>query len=161
MKNTLSIFFLVFLLSTTDIDEATEFNFDWTANLQITINFTPNEGNDNSAFSFNQTSTNQQMFIHAKLEHNNINGIIRIFGRVPGDRNRFCSCFLGHGISFCGSVEEGIPTGICWRGLVGGAWLYGNVNDVGEFTGNNIAYIYPDLKTVLLGWFINGTMVTS
>ena len=161
MKNTLSIFFLVFLLSTTDIDEATEFNFDWTANLQITINFTPNEGNDNSAFSFNQTSTNQQMFIHAKLEHNNINGIIRIFGRVPVDRNRFCSSFLEPGISFVGRVEEGIPTGICWRGLVGGAWLYGNVNDVGEFTGNNIAYIYPDLKTVLLGWFINGTMVTS
>jgi hypothetical protein len=101
------------------------------------------------------------MVIHAKMEENYINGLIRIFGRVPVGKNKSCSSLLEPGLSFVGRFEDGIPTGICWRGLIGGAWLYGKVDDFGEFTGDEIAYIYPDLKTSLLGKFINGTMVRN
>jgi hypothetical protein len=34
-----------------------------------------------------------------------------------------------------GHYENGIASGICWRGLIGGAWLYGKVDDKGTFTG--------------------------
>jgi histone-lysine N-methyltransferase SETD7 len=45
--------------------------------------------------------------------------------------------------------------------LSGGSWLYGNVDDIGEFTGDQIAYIYPDLNTALFGKFVNGTMIDA
>ena len=44
-------------------------------------------------------------------------------------------------------------------GLIGGAWIYGEVNENGEFTGNNIAYVNQDLKTLFIGAFKNGLMV--
>ena len=102
---------------------------------------------------------NNQIVIYSKLEKNHINGLTRIFGRVTVDKNRSCSNFVEPGVSFIGRFENGIPIGICWRGLIGGAWLYGKVDEIGEFSGDKIAYIYPDLKTALVGRFINGTMV--
>ena len=99
------------------------------------------------------------MVIYGKLEENRINGLTRIFGSVPIDKNSSCSSFVTPTLSFVGRFKNGIPSGYCWRGLIGGAWLYGLVDNNGEFTGDEIAYIYPDLKAVLLGRFINGTMV--
>lgn len=104
-------------------------------------------------------STNQ-IILYGKLEDNKINSLIRIFGRIPVENNRACKSYVEPGLSFVGRIEDGIPVGVCWRGLIGGAWLYGEVDDIGEFTGDEIAYIYPDLKTALIGRFINGTMVS-
>ena len=148
----------MFLLS--DLEEAAEFNFDWSSNLKLNIQF-GNRWNllkcGNSRYR--QPSWEYLMSIHAKMEDNYINGLIRIFGRAPVDKYKSCSNMIEPGLSFIGRFEDGIPTGICWRGLVGGAWLYGEVDEIGEFTGDQIAYIYPDLRTCLLGKFINGTMV--
>ena len=44
-------------------------------------------------------------------------------------------------------------------GLIGGAWIYGKVDDNGEFTGHNVAYVNQDLKTLFIGTFENGLMV--
>ena len=108
----------------------------------------------------NTASTSEkQISIHAKMEDNYINGLIRIFGRVPVHKYKSCGRMIEPGLSFIGRFEDGKPTGICWRGLIGGAWLYGKVDEIGEFTGDQIAYIYPDLRTCLLGKFRNGTMV--
>ena len=102
------------------------------------------------------------MVIYGKLEENKINGLTRIFGSLPIDKNSSsCSSFLTNNLSFVGRFINGVPSGYCWRGLIGGAWLYGLVDDIGEFTGDEIAYIYPDIKTVLLGRFINGSMVNT
>jgi hypothetical protein len=38
-------------------------------------------------------------------------------------------------------------------------WLYGNVDASGHFTGNDIAYIYADLTTVIYGTFDNGILI--
>jgi len=65
------------------------------------------------------------------------------------------------GLGFVGEFRNGKPKGICWKGLIGGGWLYGEVDELGEFSGDNIAYIYQDLNTALLGNFQKGLMVSG
>ena len=55
--------------------------------------------------------------------------------------------------------EDGKPTGPAWRQLVGSNYLYGLVDENGEFTGESVAYIYQDLKIALIGYFKKGIMV--
>ncbi len=40
-------------------------------------------------------------------------------------------------------------------------WFYGPTVDDGQFSGDNIAYIYQDLTTVILGTFQNGVLVAG
>ncbi len=58
--------------------------------------------------------------------------------------SRYCFQYsiIGHcsnrhfdGLAFVGHFKEGIPIGFCWKGLVGGSWIYGQVDERGEFTG--------------------------
>ena len=42
---------------------------------------------------------------------------------------------------------------------MGGSWIYGKVNDKGEFSGHNVAYVNQDMKTIYVGTFENGLMV--
>ena len=46
---------------------------------------------------------------------------------------------------------------------MGGAWLYGSLDTMwggpGEFSGADIAYIYPDLTTAILGTFDKGILI--
>ena len=144
----------------TDTQEAVEFDFDWSATLRVNIEFGKRSnflrGNCNKT---EQPKMKNTIVIHAKMEDNHINGLIRIFGRLPVDKYNSCHWKIESGLSFIGRFEDGIPTGVCWRGLIGGAWLYGEVDEIGEFTGDQIAYIYPDLITCFLGRFVNGTMV--
>ena len=63
------------------------------------------------------------------------------------------------GLGFIGYYKKGKLVGPSWRGLIGGGWLYGVADDKGELTGPNIAYVYPDLTTALLGHFQDGKMV--
>ena len=46
-----------------------------------------------------------------------------------------------------------------YQGLIGGAWIYGKVDEKGEFSGHNVAYVNQDLKTIYIGTFENGLMV--
>lgn len=58
--------------------------------------------------------------------------------------------------------SKGLPTGCCWQAKEGQGWLYGPVSSqTGQFTGDNIAFIYPDLLTCLVGKFKNGEMVEA
>ena len=43
--------------------------------------------------------------------------------------------------------------------MIGGAWIYGKVDEKGEFTGHNVAYVNQDLKTIYIGTFENELMV--
>ena len=63
------------------------------------------------------------------------------------------------GLFFLGMYDNGKPTGPCWRQLIGSNYLYGVVDKKGEFTGNNIAFIYQDLELALVGKFDRGIMV--
>ena len=54
---------------------------------------------------------------------------------------------------FIGSFHRGLPTGYCWLAKEGQGWLFGEVDERGRFSGDNIAYIYPDLLTAITGTF--------
>ena len=48
---------------------------------------------------------------------------------------------------------------IVGKGLIGANWLYGKLDESGQFSGHSIAYIYNDLSTAMVGEFANGLMV--
>ena len=50
-------------------------------------------------------------------------------------------------------------SGVCWQLLPGGGCVVGDVDSLGEHSGDSIAYIYPDLSTALLGTFHQGELV--
>ena len=62
---------------------------------------------------------------------------------------------------FLGYFNRGIPVGHCYLAKEGQGWLYGEVDPKGRFTGENIAYIYPDLCTALVGAFENERLVEA
>ena len=85
-----------------------------------------------------------------------------MYGIFPTDTNGICSGYESDGLSFIGYYENGIPTGPCWRRLVGGSWMYGIVDENGQFTGKkDIAYIYPDLELLMVGQYKNGLLVNQ
>ena len=71
-----------------------------------------------------------------------------------------CGHFIGR-LAWVGLFRHGKPCGPSWRGVEGGAFLYGNVGPKGLFGGPKNAYIYPDMETALLGAFHNGQMVEA
>ena len=76
------------------------------------------------------------------------------------DPKGHCSSVVFNGLSFLGWFEDGKPKGPCWRSLLGGTYVYGIVDDMGEFTGSkDIAFIYQDLELALIGDFKRGIMV--
>ena len=60
-----------------------------------------------------------------------------------------------------GHYEEGIPRGICWQSVLGSAWLVGHLDTAGQMTGSDVAFLYPDLSTALVGQFENGKLVSA
>ena len=59
-----------------------------------------------------------------------------------------------------GRFYRGVARGFCWKGCFGGGFLCGFVDPKdGSFSGNDLAFIYPDFKTVLRGQFKNGLLV--
>ena len=87
-----------------DLEEAAEFNFDWSSNLKMNIQFGQRSnllkcGNNQNRAS----SPENHISIHGKMEDNYINGLIRIFGRVPVEKYKSCSRMIEPGLSFIGS----------------------------------------------------------
>ncbi|XP_023343893.1 histone-lysine N-methyltransferase SETD7 [Eurytemora carolleeae] len=64
-------------------------------------------------------------------------------------------------LTHAGMTRNGKLFGTCWKFLPGGGLVVGRVDSEGEFSGPNIAYIYPDFSTGLLGVFKEGDMVTA
>jgi len=63
--------------------------------------------------------------------------------------------------AWVGRLKEGRPNGVWWLCLEGGAWLVGQVDHRGAFTGENVAFLYQDLSTALVGEFTDGQMVSA
>ncbi len=57
------------------------------------------------------------------------------------------------GIHFLGNFVNGKPTGAFWIGLLGGGYLHGEFDSRGHVTGSDLAFIYPDGETALVGHF--------
>lgn len=96
----------------------------------------------------------------SRLRNGRLHGPVRAFGRVTNDQHSDCGAIIRGGqLAFVGFYEDGAPVGHAWRGLVGDAWIHGQVDAKGEFTGESIAYVYPDMKTAFVGRFKDGIMV--
>ncbi|XP_023349009.1 histone-lysine N-methyltransferase SETD7 [Eurytemora carolleeae] len=54
--------------------------------------------------------------------------------------------------------RNGKPFGTCWKIIRGGGCVVGVVDEEGQLSGTNIAYIYPDFKTALVGNFRDGVL---
>ena len=95
-------------------------------------------------------------------EQGHVTGLARYFGRPITDYSHPCGKQIFKGMSYFGQyTDDGKPSGVAWRGVPGGGYLYGRVTDNSDFTGDGIAYIYPDMATVLQGKFINGLMIAG
>lgn len=67
-----------------------------------------------------------------------------------------------HGnLIFVGRYAKGLPVGPCWLSKEGQGWLYGQVDPGGRFSGSNLAYLYPDLQTCLVGHFEDEVMIAA
>ena len=88
-----------------------------------------------------------------------LDGLIQIYGKMTVDPKGHLSSYLFEGLTFLGWFEKGKPVGPCWKFLVGGTYIYGIVDKNGDFTGQDIAFIYQDLELALVGEFKDGILV--
>ena len=71
-----------------------------------------------------------------------------------------------NGIGFLGLFKNGKLDGPVWHGLIGEpvlgqGFLYGHLNKKGKLTGDDVAYIYPDYVTSLVGQFEDKIMKSA
>jgi len=64
-------------------------------------------------------------------------------------------------LDYIGWYSCGLPTGLTWKYVRGDCWLVGCQDSTGNFTGEDIAFIYPDLETALVGKFEKGILVSA
>ena len=100
-------------------------------------------------------------YILGSIKNGKLHGLVQIYGKLTADPEGHCSSRLFKGLSFVGWFEEGKPAGPYWRALLGETYLYGVVDENGEFTGPDIAFIYQDLELALVGEFQMGLMVSE
>ena len=100
-------------------------------------------------------------YILGSLKNGKLHGLVQIYGKLTADPRGHCSSRSFEGLSFVGWFEEGKPAGPHWRALLGETYLYGVMDENGEFTGPDIAFIYQDLELALVGEFQKGLMVSE
>ena len=62
-------------------------------------------------------------------------------------------------LTWIGMYRNGIPFGSCWKLIRGGGCIVGKVDEDGNLSGNDIAYLFPDYRTAFVGTFKNGVLV--
>lgn len=93
-------------------------------------------------------------------------GMVRKFGQISRDPNLKCDKYEHLNLGFLGRLDEetGYPVGPCFRGLIGGGFLFANFSNGksgGQFSGANVAYIYPDAEMAMVGKFDQFEMLSS
>ena len=105
-------------------------------------------------FSFSQ-------LIFAEVEDGYLHGGMVSYGQspvLPGNKLRD---ILTPGIRFLGHYRSGRAHGHFWHGCLGGGFYHGLIGDDGTVTGDEIAFIYPDMETAFLGKFENFVMKSA
>ena len=110
---------------------------------------------------YKQKMKRYDLYILGSIKNGKLHGLVQIYGKLTADPEGHCSSRLFKGLSFVGWFEEGKPAGPYWRALLGETYLYGVVDENGEFTGPDIAFIYQDLELALVGEFQMGLMVSE
>ncbi len=69
------------------------------------------------------------------------------------------SCWgRGEALELFGRYHLGRLSGVCWKGLLGGGYIVGKVDERGEFSGDEISFLYPDFRSAIKGTFIDGVL---
>ena len=84
-------------------------------------------------------------YLHCKFHQGYIHGPAKLFSK---DKD----------LKMVGWYSKGVLSGLVWYFLTGGGFLVGHVDLMGSLTGDGIAFLYPDLKTALVGSFIKSQM---
>ncbi len=83
-----------------------------------------------------QPSNPRNLTITGRLKSGKLHGLVTVEGVLSNDpKSKFCSYVRYDGLGFVGYFKNGIPTGVCWRELQGGAWIHGEVDKEGALTG--------------------------
>ncbi|KAJ8262391.1 hypothetical protein GJAV_G00165910 [Gymnothorax javanicus] len=64
-------------------------------------------------------------------------------------------------IVFKGQYKDNNRCGICWIYYPDRGGIVGEVNEDGEMTGSNVAYVYPDGKMAIYGNFVDGELIEA
>ena len=99
--------------------------------------------------------------IQTKICKGKLHGLVRIWGKFPRDPNDDCETRIVKGLGLICKYANGVPSGKCWKGLLGGSWIYGEMEEDGEFSGRDIAYINQDMSTGYKGIFQRGLMLNA
>ena len=70
-----------------------------------------------------------------RLRRGRLHGFVVVNGVLSNDPKSTCADVITSGVGFVGNFRDGVPHGVCWRELVGGPWIYGEVDKDGLFTG--------------------------
>ena len=132
-------------------------------NIQIEKNFQMRGTSLNVGMTENITGLTNTMKISLRvtLKNGKLDGLVQIYGILSRNVVGHCSDIITPGLAFVGHFENGIPIGPVWRQLVGGSWLYGELDDNFEFTGQDITFIHQDLELAMIGQFEKGLMVNK
>ena len=65
-------------------------------------------------------------------------------------------------VTWLGRYHSGRPSGHCWEWREGGGWITGEIQrKTGEFSGEKITFLFPDLEIGYFGHFVKGVMVDA
>lgn len=97
-------------------------------------------------------------FGHSVLVEQGLLPIYPYIENVDGYHVSVINSLLHRGAAFVGKLVSGKIVGPVWYGLLGWpneaqGFLYGKLDKKKEFTGKDLAYIYPDYLTTLYGTF--------
>ena len=103
------------------------------------------------------TYRNNQLNGYGKITHLNGDVLYCVFakGLVTGPSKLYDKkCVLKE----MGWYYRNVHYGFIWKFLRGGGYLIGQVDSLGAMSGENISFLYPDLRTAMYGSFIKGKM---
>ena len=100
-------------------------------------------------------------YIEGEYEDGKLNGKAKMYFKNKKSIDGYFKDGILHGfaryfdkkgrLTFVGNHKNGLPDGTCWRIIRGGGCVVGMVDEHGHLTGDDIAYIYPDFLTALVG----------
>ena len=133
---------------------------DWTGTLKILI------GSINTRMLTYRSAAGEKMNhkkfeIQTQLHKSKVHGMLRVWGTFPADPNDDCPGRILGELGLVCIYSNGVPSGKCWRGLLGGAWIYGEMTEDGEFSGDDIAYINQDISVGYKGMFDRALMINT